>query len=99
MNTLLLIVTLASTLVSGFVSCFYAWLSYKKSQEMDEAWDAAVRIVGRLDNFTQTADDFADLYVALKYVREHPDADYSGNTIRSLIREGSESEAQPRKEQ
>ena len=74
MNTLALIVALASSHISGFVSCFYAYLSYKKSKDQDKAWDAAIKLVSNI-KYSQldTGEDFADLYAELKYIRDNPD--------------------------
>lgn len=65
-DTLILILAVVSMLCSGFTSCIYAYLAWKKSKEppKDEAWEAAIRLaIAGKENFD--AQDFAELYEKL----------------------------------
>lgn len=78
MQTLLVILAVASTLCSAFTSCVYAYLAWKKSKEppKDELWEAATRIVcaqGR----DLTGDGFAEVYEELRIFKEKHNKDYS----------------------
>ena len=92
MNTLFMIICLISTLSTAFVSCFHAWLDYKKQKEKDAAWDAAVQFFSHYEEFTNPIENFADFYAILTFIRNHPKADYKSRNVRDLMREASESD-------
>lgn len=89
MNTLLVVVSVVSALCTAFVSCFHAWLDYRKQKEKDDAWEAAVRLFSSSQEFTNPIEDFADFYAVLTFIREHPNADYQNRSVRVLMREAS----------
>lgn len=90
MNTLLVVVSVVSALCTAFVSCFHAWLDYRKQKERDDAWEAAVRLFSSSQEFTNPIEDFADFYAVLSYIRKHPGADYQTHSIRDLMRRESD---------
>lgn len=83
MNTFLLIVALVSSLASCFVSCFHAWLDYKKSKERDVIWDSALKMICAKD--CPDVDEFAEVYAELKFAKENPYAVIGFNTIREAM--------------
>ena len=90
MNTVLLIVLAVTSVVGSAVSCFYAWLAYKRSKDRDELLDAAVRLFPHYQEFTGSIDGLGHLYAALRFIRDHPDADYARSSLEALMRPRSE---------
>ena len=71
MATVLAIVGIVSTICSCVVSCFYAYINYKRSmKQKDEYWEAALQITLRSDGNAET---MKDIYEQLRFWKEHPD--------------------------
>ena len=69
-----LAVTIPSTL-SLIASMIYAYIALKKSKEApkDEVWETALRLMCSKDDCYSSADEFANLYLQLKFFKEHPE--------------------------
>lgn len=87
MDSLTIILAVVPSVLSCALSIFYAYLQYKKSKEppRDEVWKTATKIIcangGNVDS-----DDFAELYLELKFFKEHPELVQQHNTIRNAMR-------------
>lgn len=87
MDSLTIILAVVPSVLSCALSIFYAYLQYKKSKEppRDEVWETATKIIcangGNVDS-----DDFAELYLELKFFKEHPELVQQHNTIRNAMR-------------
>ena len=84
MNTLLLVVAVITSLSACFVSCFHAWLEYKKTKEKDEIWEACVRMICAKDY--PDADEFVRLYAQLRFAKENPYAIIGFTTIEEAMK-------------
>ena len=77
------VVSLAvSTICSGIA----AYLQLKKSNEppKDEVWETATRMICARGGASY-AEEFADLYLELKFLKEHPEALEGHLTIREAM--------------
>lgn len=75
MDILTTIVVLVPSVLSLCVSGIYAYIALKKAKEppKDEAWETAAKLLTSQNHSIRTADDFAELYFQLKFVKEHPE--------------------------
>lgn len=74
MDILQTIVVLVPSVLSLCVSGIYAYIALKKAKEppKDEAWETATRLLSGKSG--ANADDFAELYLQLKFVKDFPEA-------------------------
>lgn len=81
-----LAITIPSTL-SLIVSLIYAYIALKKASEppKDEVWETALRLMCSKDDCYSSADDFANLYLQLKFFKEQPEKLKGFNTIEQAI--------------
>ena len=93
MDSLLMLLTLIPSILSCCVSVFYAYLQYKKTKEQpkDEVWETATKIICS-NGGNVYSDDFAELYMELKFFKEHPDLVQQHHTIRNAMQKASGSE-------
>lgn len=86
MDTLTLLLALIPSFLSCAISVFYAYLEYKKSKEppKDEVWETATKIICA-NGGNVYSDDFAELYLELKFFKENPEYVQQHNTIRNAM--------------
>lgn len=87
MDTLTIILAVVPSVLSCALSVFYAYLQYKKSKEpvKDEVWETATKIICS-NGGSVYSDDFAELYLELKFFKEHPELVQQHNTIRNAMK-------------
>lgn len=95
MDKLTAIVVLLPSLLSAFVSLTYAYLAYKRDKEhpKDEVWDTTARLLCSSDD-EKTADDFAELYIELKFFKENGCSLNGFHTVRQAIEAQNKQSAQ-----
>ena len=87
MDTLTFLLALIPSALSCAISVFYAYIEYKKTKEppKDEVWETATNIIcsncGNVDS-----DDFAELYLELKFFKDNPDLVMQHNSIRQAMK-------------
>lgn len=87
MNLLTAILVSVPGVVSLVISCIYAYIKLKEPPK-DDVWETAVRLMcARPDDYL-CADNFARLYAALKFFKEHPELD-GFSTLEEAMRRGS----------
>lgn len=71
-TALAIIVPGALSLTSSII---YAYIALKKAKESpkDEVWETALKLICSTDDCYSAADDFASLYLQLKFFKEHPE--------------------------
>ena len=86
MNILLLLVAAVPGILSTVVSGIYAYVALKKAKEppRDVAWETATAIIGQTD-YCSNADDFAQLYLELKFLHDYPDELDGAPSIQAAI--------------
>ena len=80
-----LAVTIPSTL-SLVTSLIYAVIAIKKAKEplRDEVWETALRLMCSKDDCYSSADDFASLYLQLKFFKDQPEKMKDGAALQIL---------------
>lgn len=81
-----LAVTIPSTL-SLVTSLIYAVIVIKKAKEppRDEVWETALRLMCSKDDCYSSADDFASLYLQLKFFKDQPEKMKGFTTIEQAM--------------
>ena len=78
-------VAIFATITTCVVSCFHAYLDYKRSKSKDDLWETAVRLAlgpGK----TSSPDDVVQFYEDLRFYKEHPVEVRRYNTISNARR-------------
>lgn len=86
MNIFLVLAVAVPGVLSTVVSGIYAYVALKKAKEppKDPAWETATAIICR-DLQVANADDFARLYLQLKFLHDYPDEVDGAETIADAI--------------
>lgn len=86
MDKLLLILAVVPSILSCGISVFYAYLAYKKTKEepKDEVWETATKILCSQGN-APCSDEFAELYLELKFFKENPELCQEHKFIRKAM--------------
>ena len=86
MDNLAIILAVVPSVLSCALSIFYAYLQYKKSKEppKDEVWETATKIICA-NGGNVYSDDFAELYLELKFFKENPEFVQQHKTIRNAM--------------
>lgn len=87
MDAFILLLALIPSFLSCAISVFYAYIEYKKSKEppKDEIWETATNIICS-NGGDACSDDFAELYLELKFFKDNPDLVQQHNTIRQAMK-------------
>ena len=67
----LAITAIVASLCSCFVSCFHAWIDYRRAKEKDPLWEAALNLT--LKSNTQEPEELVRVYEDLLFYKEHRD--------------------------
>lgn len=90
------VAAIISAVTTCFVSCFHAWLDYKKSKESDAVWETVTRLACK-DGFTNgDLDRFVQFYTALSHFRQNPDSQPSTALINQALNNASAQSSQPK---
>lgn len=86
MDILTTIIVLIPSVLSLCVSGIYAYIALKKAKEppKDEVWETAERMVCSKNGVY--ADEFADLYFQLKFLKDHPEDLAEYNSIDAAMK-------------
>lgn len=86
MDRLILILAVVPSILSCGISVFYAYLAYKKSKEepKDELWETATKIICTRGGIP-CSDDFAELYLELKFFKENQELCQQHRLIRKAM--------------
>lgn len=86
MDKLILALAVVPSILSCGISVFYAYLAYKKTKEKpkDEVWETATKILCAQGGIPGS-DDFAELYLELKFFKENPELCQQHRTIRKAM--------------
>lgn len=74
MEFLLTVIAVVTAITSSISTIVHTVITYKKSKEppKDEVWETAERMISSKLN-EMDADEFARLYLLLKFFKEHPE--------------------------
>lgn len=91
MNLLTALAVIIPSTLSLITSMIYAYIALKKSKEApkDEVWETALRIMCSKDDCYSSADEFANLYLQLKFFKEHPEKLNGFSSIEQAINSAS----------
>lgn len=91
MNLLTAIAVTVPSTLSLVTSMIYAYIALKKSKEApkDEVWEAALRLMCSKDDCYSSADEFANLYLQLKFFKEYPEKLNGFSSIEQAINAAS----------
>lgn len=86
MDSLTFLLALIPSVLSFAISVFYAYMEYKKSKEppKDEVWETATKIICSNDDDAYS-DDFAELYLELKFFKENTEFVCQHSTIKQAM--------------
>ena len=86
MEKFIVLLAVVPSVLSCGLSVFYAYLAYKKTKEepKDEVWETATRMLCAQSG-APDSDDFAELYLELKFLKENPELCHQHRFIRKAM--------------
>lgn len=72
--------------VSSIGALILSALRYRLERNKDNAWETVVRLMVSDPDSRVRADDFADLYTALRYLEKHPDCLDNAQSLSEAVR-------------